>query len=971
MPADRILGLNTPTIAPGTHPSLFGSAVQQDLLTIALAAWHVGETPPAGAQEDDKWYQPSTARFMRLKSGLWIADLALSARTRVVSPNKGGHYTSLVAALADITDAALGNEYVLLVQGELAETAAVVAKPYVHLIGLGHPKVTVTLANTNGRFQVNCGNAVWKGLRLHSAGAAGGTNYCLEMQASSDRTFKLWDCRVKNDSADAASIALKLIGSPWLLDSFFEGGGDGTVGNCHGAFAQGTSNPLVQGCRFRGKAINGKGVWLNAAASGQWEDCDFEVEDGCTGTGGSTNPAALMIQDACSPVIVHCRANGGAATSGNTYGVRVDGSASPRFEHVVSNPGTTPDGNFSLPWYFLGASAAELVECATDLPKGAVQWAYNSANSGRFQPNAAGAFQVASLSVAVTVAHAATTLNIGTTAGGSDVASGISLAATGTIGVALPDTAYAVLAAGAYLYATPSAGITNGDVTVNVGWVSAQAKLHGIYNTSTGRVRVRGGTYQSSAASHAVVFNGDANVDQFMVEGAVLAARQVYPYGSQQNAVHSLSQTSPLKDAQVYGCSLRGGVGNTTLALGRKQGSNLSVGLYLPNRGAEDWLTQPPNWDYGLLTALMNAGATPARILALTDSLGQGFSVPSVTDWALNGYIGQLATALWARFGQAGEYEPTANSTSFQSTYAGRQYWTAFAASAAWNVWGLGRAPTWAATGVDLVTFTYPYDVLSSRFFYVDNTAGTWTYQIGAAGAVTVTNTDSKAVKFIDLGAQSAGTVVVFGHQSITQCFAPNGMHLRKQATGVELYRATYTGASAGEWFRTQYYPANKAVLWQGNTALAAPYNAGNLGPPTQPHVAIIELGLNDANTQLSTAPTGGLYRFQRGLQRLCAAFRRGYADCSIVIVAAPSPDKDSSDLVLTTNFYGSDGTWPYYVETMAKVAHEFGALFVNLHAAVGETPVADLKYGGTSIHPNQAGHDWAYQKLARAILPR
>jgi GDSL-like Lipase/Acylhydrolase family len=360
----------------------------------------------------------------------------------------------------------------------------------------------------------------------------------------------------------------------------------------------------------------------------------------------------------------------------------------------------------------------------------------------------------------------------------------------------------------------------------------------------------------------------------------------------------------------------------------------------------------PAGWDSGWVAAKA-ASATAARwITQIGDSVGQG---QVATDTLALGYFGVLRGILGGRgLPLMGDFYSVMDSADYMAatgaTFNGTPPFVVTSTGRTWYSWGLGRLPFYSA-GNGTVTFTCPYACTELDVVFFDQTAGTFTYNLDGAGAVTVVPncTGVHYSRRLQLtGLSNIAHSIVFTSQSTGNVMCVQGVATYPTAAarsaGIGYGRCAYNAAAVADFANTGNQPPDMAKQWQGFGAATTGF-----GFPTQPALLIIEEGINDLQ-QLY-----GLAQFRRGLERLIQAARRGYPGCSVILLGVSNPDGLSSD-VTSGNFSNAVG-WGAYLAVMAEVALEYKCAFVNIHERWGSTGVAQGFQAATQPHPTNAGH--------------
>ena len=302
-----------------------------------------------------------------------VIDFMICPGNQVVTVSpKFGDYTTISAALAAITDASSSKIYDILVFGNITETTLVTAKSYINVIGIGKPVINCTATSNTGIVFSNVTNSIWRNLKIIRSGATTTASVCY-IKDSSDETLEFDNCDFVNESS-------------------------GVINYLYGLYISGLASPKVYNCL--GVGGNGAsycyGLYLVNVGTSYFENCIFKG-----GNGTASNNDGIYIKNSSSSKFVGCTGISGSTTSCN--GIRLSGNSSPT---LIGCIGTHQKLQGSAD--FTGAS--------TD-----------------FVPISSIPYYISSGSVLVTTAKTGAVASIGTTPGGSEIASGISLAVAGTV----------------------------------------------------------------------------------------------------------------------------------------------------------------------------------------------------------------------------------------------------------------------------------------------------------------------------------------------------------------------------------------------------------------------------------------------------------------------------------------------------------------------------------------------------------
>jgi hypothetical protein len=281
-----------------------------------------------------------------------------------------------------------------------------------------------------------------------------------------------------------------------------------------------------------------------------------------------------------------------------------------------------------------------------------------------------------------------------------------------------------------------------------------------------------------------------------------------------------------------------------------------------------------------------------------------------------------------------------------------------------------GQIPGWSkglVTGFDIVY--YDYGVCTWGFDIDGGQGGTPTV-VGAVwnGTTMYANTTvgggpgSGQVKKVTVRGLTAGTHVIrYGQVSATGSMMPIGMSLFTGATtGVGFVRncyaarrmvdaATPAGVGIGYANQASAFPADRISLWSGagQTTGTVQITPVPFGFPTQPSLAFIGWGINDAATWINPQS------FADALERRIIAIRRGVPNANIVIVAHAYPDNRNSD----NNLAGNGGHWGRYKAVMAALAASYSCAYVDIDSRWYGNPVAQGFMVSGDVHPTNAGN--------------
>jgi len=130
------------------------------------------------------------------------------------------------------------------------------------------------------------------------------------------------------------------------------------------------------------------------------------------------------------------------------------------------------------------------------------EWSYDDANNGRFRPYATDPYILLGVYVEVVANGAAgATLDLGTSIGGTQIATGIPIDVNGSFQFTFVKVE---VAAAGYLYSTPSVAMADNSMIIRYTVMTNHATTRGLYVNTVGNARITNCTIESNGASDAV-----------------------------------------------------------------------------------------------------------------------------------------------------------------------------------------------------------------------------------------------------------------------------------------------------------------------------------------------------------------------------------------------------------------------------------------------------------------------------------
>jgi hypothetical protein len=368
------------------------------------------------------------------------------------------------------------------------------------------------------------------------------------------------------------------------------------------------------------------------------------------------------------------------------------------------------------------------------------------------------------------------------------------------------------------------------------------------------------------------------------------------------------------------------------------------------------YLYLPSGWDTGLRTAQAATKSTPWGVAFLGESTANGPSGGYMT----SGWPGQIRVALQARYGRYGEaFSPAWNTHDANTATYG--FTPPFTPSPDQDVTQSFTVPAGLAfvhkmPNTSTLTLSTAVACPDFDIIYDNTVAGTWTYNVDAAGAQTVTptgNSTTAALARVQIrGLSNTIHTIVCGTQNISNTMQiaavaayPNGAG----ANGCGVYFSIKNGFDTSGYMSSPYgtgVPARFAGL------------GGITGFPVQPSLIFVMFGINDH-------PNHSPARIMHGWGQMIKALRYGKKNASIFLLSYPYPDTNYTGMV--TSFGTAGSTYDNYVEAYRWLAERHGCAHLDLSTKWGGSAFADGMFtSNTDPHPSVLAHN----DVANTVIP-
>ena len=385
----------------------------------------------------------------------------------------------------------------------------------------------------------------------NTKGIGGGTNSGFGIFLYGSKAT-LSDCTGQGGSGGIECHGIRFQGSDKsILDNCIGIGGSGGSG-CYGLHIGYESSSILNGCTGKGGSggTQGKGISIEHRSTAKLT--------GCIGVGGSYDAGAVLDSDNCgiiiggasSPVLNGCTGYGGVGRTG--HGIHITDSSDP----VISGSTALTQGTreSSYAWSISGSSSPFISGSNSEFNKTASYWNYDDADNGRFRPFSNQPYQLISIRVTVSIANPAVTLSIGTSIGGSQIATAVDIGSTGDKLFVFNKSE--VSSAG-YLYATPSAPIADADIIVHYTVISNNRYNFALYINTYGYARIIGSNFVANGNSNCThIHTYSISANKYSISNCNMETLDTLnQYGLYFNSV-------PTVKANISYCHIVGLIGN-------------------------------------------------------------------------------------------------------------------------------------------------------------------------------------------------------------------------------------------------------------------------------------------------------------------------------------------------------------------------------------------------------------------------
>ena len=458
-------------------------------------------------------------------------NLGYNPTITLVVGNPPCDYATVAAALNAITDNGPSKEYCIVLNGNVTESSLIIWKSYVHLDGKGYILNVDVSSNGYGITLNDLTHARFDNVTVTRNGTVTAGSCPIGINGTSDSTVVFNNVNVINQITSAVTYCngINIFGysTPIIKDSSFTGGGGST--SSYGMWIYGNASPMI-------------------------------LTSTCTGGAGGSYGRGIVTAESASPKIISCHGIGGDGGQ-YSYGIRCEGNSSPTIVGSVGLPGIGGTTCFGIS--SSDASSPYISNCSAMYRTYTSYHSFTGSNA-TIQPFAGKPYFPVSMYVSVTVAGAGgSTLNIGTSLAGTEIASGVPTSSTGSKYFTISRPA---IVADSPIYLTFSDTNTRATIYYIVGYNLASS--YGVSIDTYGYARFSNCKFYSDQASSAGYISTTARTaGKFLIENCSFESVGTYDLEGQTSGV-----------VPVYNCTFgRGSLSNITIP-GKGTGAKITAG---------------------------------------------------------------------------------------------------------------------------------------------------------------------------------------------------------------------------------------------------------------------------------------------------------------------------------------------------------------------------------------------------------
>lgn len=468
-------------------------------------------------------------------SDLGTGNMIFDPRYRVLKSSNiltvapcGGDYDKLSTALSKITDGSSSNIYTIFVNGYIEEAAPITAKSYVNVEGTNGAILNINSdTNTEGVTFTGVNDTKWSNIKIIRSGTPPSSRTsAVYFESGIPNSVKLINCEVLGNVSSYGCHGITIKGSPTLIDVNSTAMGVTSYG--HGIYI-----PVNSKC---------DSIFINCVARG----------------GNYSSSAGIMISQMMgTPTFLSCSGYGGS--SATSYGIENFGGG----EFIGCNFYGGTGGTNCHSIYNDSIMSATYVGCISSYQTYSSSHSFTGSNN-TILPFGTHPYFVNKIYVYVTVAGAGgSTLDIGTSPGGSEIASSIPTDSTGIKQFTFTKRA---ISGDSYIYLTFSDTSTRATIYYTVGY--NYSDCYGLKHAGYAQVKYNSCTFNSNFSSAGAYITTTAITDgTYRFNKCIFNSLGSYDFSSQSLGLIKLNE-----------CTFVNGTRNNVIIPGKGNNATIVAG---------------------------------------------------------------------------------------------------------------------------------------------------------------------------------------------------------------------------------------------------------------------------------------------------------------------------------------------------------------------------------------------------------
>ena len=531
-----------------------------------------------------------TASYVIAASDASTTVKAQADQVCTATVSTGNDATIINAALTTLN--ALGGTQSLSLVGDFYCTSQInaVSNVNVNLNGT----ITVNSNGLDNGINYNAiTNSTWSDIVVYRIGAPVGTSDIWFMYANAtlinngcDQSLQLLNYKSYNKCTGTLynCQGIMIMDSSPYIDGFYAtGGGDNISGveNCgvmvfcdkgNSDTSQGNKPTLKNGTGVSGYGWLSGGIYVAEESDATVKNCIGYGNTGLVFNGFST--CGIISDNNDMSTFTNCKGYGGDGAA-YSHGILAWGCSAATFIGCEGIPGKYNGGSsYSSGWYLTQNATPKLINCTGQSPTLGVKYVYSASGSHQFPdpaPLAAG-YEIVMYSMQIYINNSTpgVTLSVGTTPGGSNIASGIDCSLPPGSAPAFGLGRIAIYP-GQHIYATPSGGtLPDSSILFYYTIMYSLPYATAITLDTPGNATITNCTFIGSASVDGVVYIKNTTFINWSMTGCSIISID------DPSTYTAIKAASAITNCPIYLSTITGQLSNiTSFAAGTAQGSNI------------------------------------------------------------------------------------------------------------------------------------------------------------------------------------------------------------------------------------------------------------------------------------------------------------------------------------------------------------------------------------------------------------